>query len=354
MSEIFVILLELVLVFFGLLPYNVSYNSREEAIKLIIFPNTKSHVHKQLDVLMPRLNQRNPNYQELHYTRKKITHTYLGTNVINALLFEKLLYQKYVFYNLSLPKKDGGYFNLNALIITPYVLYLIVVVHAENELNFNTIGQITDTHNGEIITAPNPFSDANIQIEHLHHFLEQHEYPPIPLHSIVTFTHPKVILKLNRNFADIVHSNFLLERITTLRSTYKERFYQTDQLEHLKNHLKTHHRAENYNMIKKHHIPAHDIRNGVWCSKCKLEMMHRKHGYWKCNGCNNRSDSAHIKALNEYKLLYSPAITNKEARHFLQVESATVVTRLFASLNIKQSGNAKTSSYHLDTLSKLL
>ncbi|WP_162880671.1 NERD domain-containing protein [Paraliobacillus sediminis] len=298
------------------------------------------------------MNHGNPNYQKLHYHRKRISHAYLGTKVLNDLLFEKDLYQKYVCYNLCLPKKDGSYFNLNALIITPYVLYLIVVVHVENELNFNTIGKFTYTNNGETITVPNPLSDANIQIEHLHQFLEQHGLPPIPLHPIVTFTHPKVMLNFDRNFDDMVHIKYLLKRITALRSIYQKRFYQIDQLEHLANQLKNQHRAKNYNLIDKHHIPAHDIRNGVWCLKCKLEMMHRKHGYWKCKACNNRSDSAHIKALHEYQLLYRTAITNKEARHFLQVESAKVVTSLFTSLNIKQSGTAKTSSYHLDTLSQ--
>lgn len=303
-------------------------------------------------MLIPRLNQGNQNFQKLHYHLKRISHTYLGTNILNELLFERDLYQKYVFYNLCLPKKDGGYFNLNALIITPYVLYLIVVIHVENELNFNTIGKFTYTNNGETITARNPLSDTNTQIEHLHQFLAQHGLPPIPLHPIVTFTHPKVMLNFDRNFDDMVQIKFLLKRITALRSIYHKRCYQIDQLEHLTNQFKNLHRLQDYNVIKQHHIPTHDIRKGVWCRECKMEMMHRKHGYWKCKGCNNRSDSAHIKALHEYKLLYSPAITNKEARHFLQVESATVVTRLFASLNIKQSGNAKTSSYHLDTLTK--
>ncbi|WP_157967380.1 nuclease-related domain-containing protein [Paraliobacillus zengyii] len=272
--------------------------------------------------------------------------------MLNELLYKKELYQKFIFYNLRLPKKDAGYFKLNALIITPYVIYLIVVVHVKNELNFNTIGKFTYLNNGEKITVPNPLHDANTQIAHLHQFLEQHGLPPIPLHPIVTFTHPKVILNFDSNFDDMVQSKFLLQRITMLRSIYQKRFYQIDQLEHLANQLKNQHRQQNYNVIKKYQIPAHDIRNGVWCRKCKQEMMQRKQGYWKCTSCHSRSNSAHIKTLHEYALLYRPLITNKEARHFLQVDSATVVTRLLDRLDIKQSGYAKTSSYHLDTLIK--
>lgn len=317
---------------------------------MIILPIIKTPEQEQLELLLPRLHPQNQNYQKLHYYHKRLTNTYLGSKVLNEILYPKEFYQKFIFYNLRLPTNDF-FFKINLLITTPYVIYLIVVVHVGNEISFSESDKITYTQSdGKKTTAPNPLFEVNSQILHLQQFLKQHEFPHIPIHPIITFTHPRVMLGLDKHSLDMIHSRFLLEHISNLRSTYHARFYQIEELQRLTTQIKKHHSSDKTNIIKKYQIPDLHIRPGVWCPSCKKAMMNREHGYWKCPFCTKRSNDAHVEALREYAVLYDTHITNKAARKFLRVNSATIVYRLFTNLNVDHSGKTQAFSYHLDTL----
>ncbi len=106
------------------------------------------------------------------------------------------------------------------------------------------------------------------------------------------------------------------------------------------------------NILLHFEIAEKKIIKGVQCPKCSLTIMQRLRGKWVCPSCHLISKDAHINSLEDYTLLFSPTINNKQLRHFLNLSSAAVSRNLLQSMNLKYTGNKKSRTYNLSSFQK--
>lgn len=55
-----------------------------------------------------------------------------------------------------------------------------------------------------------------------------------------------------------------------------------------------------------------------------MAMLKERQG-WRCSNCNSMSKHAHLRAVQDYTLLFSVITTNSELREFLNMESSSAV-----------------------------
>src|SRR5699024_3045331 len=76
-----------------------------------------------------------------------------------------------------------------------------------------------------------------------------------------------------------------------------------------------------YDVFHKFGIGKNEILQGVQCPECGALGMERLRYSWLCKKCKISSADAHLKALDDYALLISGEITNKQCRQFLLVNN---------------------------------
>ncbi len=75
--------------------------------------------------------------------------------------------------------------------------------------------------------------------------------------------------------------------------------------------------------------------------------MFRVPKMWLCQYCNSKSLDAHIKALEDYSLVISPTISNREARNYLRIASPDVAKRILKGYPDAGYGITNSKRYQL-------
>lgn len=309
-------------------------------------PPKKPPLLIQLEIVIPRLSKQNPHYPFLYEQ--------LGTYKAGFVGERSLLYHLHftsidIGYHLPGVRIYGDkyYFQIDHLIFTPYVAFLIEVKHIKEKIRINSSGQLIRALTNKEEVFANPYKQAEIQKQQLLYFMAKHHLPSIPIHPLVVFSHPKALLAFDHQMQDIIPLQQLSFRIRELMKEYTVTLIEASELNRLNKLLKRKDQPQDQLIIDQYQIDRGDILNGVWCPACKDVLMERKHGYWFCQKCRQKNRDAHLDTLLEHAVLFGPTITNNEARLFLGLDSADTVYRLLKKANTDQIGTKKGRIYNL-------
>ncbi|WP_162632658.1 nuclease-related domain-containing protein [Paraliobacillus zengyii] len=320
---------------------------------MIIRPPVKNPLLKQLEVLLPRLDRSNPNYEKLDNLLGRETAGYFGETSLDYYFNLTNIKETLLLYGLRLPAEANA-FQIDALLLTRSICFIIEAKNMKGTITFNQNDQMIRTLDQISETFRNPEIQADVQKRQLREFLAKSGFPAIPIHPIVTFTHPRVILQSDQKYDDILTNERLPNRINAVKSAHAKVVYQKRQLDKLAHFLNKKHQANHYSVVERYQIPDQRIRKGVWCQSCQSNglrnIMHRIKRYWYCPICHEKNNTAHIQALREYAQLFGTSITNKQARQFLGLESESATKRILANLELSSTGKTKGRVYYLDRL----
>ncbi|CQR46413.1 Nuclease-related domain protein [Paraliobacillus sp. PM-2] len=303
----------------------------------------------QLEALLPRLSLKNEQHVFLSDILRKEQSGYQGELSLNYFFHLIEISESILLYGLRLPAANNA-FQLDALLLTPNAHYVIEAKNMKGSITFNQAGQMIRSVDGISETFQNPQLQINEQMLHLKHFLRQHGFPEVPIHPIICFTHPRVILQFNQSYNNIITSEQLPNHIRQLTKQVKQNKYTHAELKKLADFLNSHHTDYRLHLHEKYSLPNHHIRNGVWCTICKKDMMKREKRTWLCPSCGGKDKMAHKQALVEYALLFKESIKNEEARRFLVIQSPSTVKRILTGLKLEYRGENKAREYHLKEL----
>lgn len=75
--------------------------------------------------------------------------------------------------------------------------------------------------------------------------------------------------------------------------------------------------------------------------------MHFARGIWKCSYCHYASEEIFAEALQDYRYLVRPTITNKQLREFFNIHSRDAANRLLRKFQFPYTGSYKNRVYQL-------
>lgn len=94
-------------------------------------------------------------------------------------------------------------------------------------------------------------------------------------------------------------------------------------------------------------IPLNAIQGGVECPNCRHIPMTRINRTWYCAHCDTTNRQAHKKAIQDFYMLISTEISNRECRAFLGLRNRHEASRILSQVSKNRSGFRRNSIYEL-------
>ncbi|HEY2422156.1 MAG TPA: nuclease-related domain-containing protein [Neobacillus sp.] len=256
----------------------------------------------------------------------------------------------YIFHGLRLLYRNY-YFQIDNFLLCSSFGLILEVKNMAGELRFEKkFNQMFQKKKESIERKTNPVLQAKLQAIKLKKWLKEHNCPEIPIYYLFVNSNAKTIImtepgneQINRF---ICNSEFLIEKITQLENANKTEILDSKELRKIKRLLLANHTPENPDILAHFNLSKKDSLTGVQCPECNYLPMYYKGGLWVCPKCRKKSKTAHLKALEDYFLLISPSITNKELRQFLHIDSINIAQKILFSMNLPFTGRFKDRVYH--------
>ncbi len=257
-----------------------------------------------------------------------------------------------IFHNLRL-HDSIGFFQIDILILTNCFILNLEVKNYKGEVYFNEFDQLVQVQadGSEKVIDENPLTQAQRHGLQLHNWLQQNNFPKIPIHSFAVFSSPTTVIRNQSEntelYKNVVSSSNILPKIHEIYSQVRTPVLGKRQLEYLVQRLLASHRPLQRNVLETFAVSYSELLKGVLCPHCPYTPMNERHGKWTCPKCHYAGSDDYLHALNDYYLLVNHTITNQEGRDFLQVTSKDKMNRLLKKAGYEFIGETSGRKYVL-------
>lgn len=312
----------------------------------------KSHRLVTHEAAMRRVPQNHPKYPMLEKEYGKLSYGHKGEEAMDYFL-TYLPDDKYLILNsLRLEDPKGRFFQMDTVLLSQTHCIIVDSKYINGVLEFDEQANQLIRHlpdNGGIEKLSDPISQMARQRHQLSLWLEKHNFPPLPIASLIALTHTSAtLIKTTPYILKKVtfHTN-LPNRIEEINGKHRhEQLSKKDLLKLSKLMIKKH-IPDKFNLLVNYKIQPHELILGVICASCTCAPMQKKRSTWYCFKCGACSKDLHLDALLDYKLLIGDIVTNKEIRWFLQLPSPTATSKYLSSLDLRFEGDYKGRRYFL-------
>lgn len=200
------------------------------------------------------------------------------------------------------------------------------------------------------------FSDPIAQVlghkRQLEIFLKKHNFPQIPINTIVTVSNYSSIIKCPDQDRQIVQEivtrvDQVSKKITSQASLNTKKLLTPNELKRLNHLLMKEHLQPTIDILQTYNIDPTEIITGPLCPKCH-SVMEFKRLTCHCSKCDfyEKNKIAFGRTANEYFLLYGDTLTNSQFRAFCNIVSENTAYRILNSLGLPYTGSNKGRVYH--------
>ncbi|WP_170841010.1 nuclease-related domain-containing protein [Salibacterium halotolerans] len=329
---------------------NIRKDKTKEVVHLI---KKERHVPwkiRKWEALLRRLPSAHPERTKLEEQLAMSRAGYRGETSMDYHLNFLPSHDCYVLHDLRLQGERDTYFQIDTLLITPHFLLILEIKNIAGTLYFDpSFQQMIRTLDDKEEAFPDPLLQLSRQKSQLQNWLIRHKLPQAPVPGFVVISNASAVLKADPENRDMYHSVIrppsLPYSFESLQKKYAAVTLTKQQVQKISRKLKKFHQ---------HHIPDTPseveprlLRTGVYCPDCHHLPLPRQRGGWYCGVCHSLHPQAHTASLIDYALIHKTTITNRECRTFLQLDSPSVVAKLFHQLDLPYTGSYKNRRYTL-------
>ncbi|TDL31246.1 NERD domain-containing protein [Jeotgalibacillus sp. S-D1] len=254
-----------------------------------------------------------------------------------------------IFQNAVFPF-SGETIQIDHLCLTPFFALIIETKNMKGHLKLNKeSGQMYREKDGKVQCFLHPVLQVERQQEGLE-YLFTGIGCTLPIYKLVVFTHPEVFLQAEGTHPllppEICRFEQLTVRVRSLLREHNKSHLKECDLQELSQTLLNNMIPDRfYDVMKRFGLSQSDLASGVWCNECKQLSMKWLSLRWRCTLCKRTDNNAYKRSIEAYFRFISPALTNKEARQFLGVDSPDTMRRHLHSMNLKTVGNCRSRKY---------
>lgn len=236
-------------------------------------------------------------------------------------------------------------FQLDAVMVTPWCLYVFEVKNMSGRLAFKDapLQLIQTKEDGSIIGRKSPIEQMKQNEWLLDEWLLSRNYH-LPIRSVLVFSYTK---QMPENLPKSQLAIFSHQLPFFIKDIYVEKaLLSSTEMETLASGLLASHSPFQHDPICRN--PAYPILNmlkGVWCEACNSLGMKRQFGKWNCPSCGADSKDVHVRTVRDWFLLTGEPITNKFCREILQIDDHRLASRLLAGMKMNKTGSFKDAKY---------
>lgn len=246
-----------------------------------------------------------------------------------------------LFHNFETAGKGDFTHQMDTVFVCPRFVLVLELKHIAGEISYDAKRhQLLRSYRGQEMSLGDPFSQVSRHEEWMERFLWEIGVRSLPVISAVVVTTTNSILRQ-------MPERFYVFKLEGLRFKLKQ-FYEEypvvvnrQVLHHIREELLKHHEP------KKWKPPIQDLklRHGVLC-ECGMRMTYIGHGRFACK-CGSQTRDGFVKGLDDYRLLESEWITNREFRDFFELENTQVVSKILKRLGLEYTGEKRTRRYRI-------
>jgi hypothetical protein len=302
----------------------------------------------QAEAVERRISPGHEKMPEVKTKIKILKSGYNGEKELNYQLGQIPNHKYHIFHDLRFPIAEG-FFQIDVLLLSPNILINLDGKNHSGKITIEKNQMIQETIDTREIYE-NPISQINRHKLLLRNWMEENTIPPISMDNLVIFTRSssEIIIVPGYKEAEnkVCKSHDLIKKIEEIEK-YNKKIWMNDQgILKLSALLLKKHKPKREDILKLLQIPDRDIITGVQCPACLLAPMKYNRHKWLCPSCQFISKDAHIRAIDDYCLIYKPWFTNSEIRKFLHLPTPRNVTYFLTFLNFTRAGHTSDSVYH--------
>lgn len=311
-------------------------------ISLLLLERKTPNSILRLEALLRRLDPDDKDYVYFQDALSKLQFGYEGEQRVDREWIEmSYLEDHYLLFNYEVENEFGLTHQIDTLLLTRNFLLLLEVKNIVGRVDYDERKhQFVRKKNGmeEILT--NPFDQLKRHEELLIRLIAKMKYT-LPIEKAVVMANPTTMIGDTPNSFPIFHASGLRSFVKKCLMKHPVQISKY-QLEKLARFLMSQLKPRNVEL----NIHKDRIRKGVLCEKCQYKVaMNYKSGAWTCPKCNHRSKSAIYPALDDYRLLISNKITNREFRKFFNVSSMDAASKILTRLGFESVGKFRGRYY---------
>ncbi|MCO7175774.1 nuclease-related domain-containing protein [Sporolactobacillus kofuensis] len=252
--------------------------------------------------------------------------------------------QFHCLYNLRLSAHIQTPFEIDALIISPFALYIVESKNYFGTIYFDSVFNQFIRLKGEHQEGfPNPLVQATRHKDRLAAWLSFRHLVCPPIQCLISIANTETLIKASSKDNEIgrmvCHAEQLVAKIIKNAQSYTQQLLDATQLYKLEKLLLSDHTEPETDVLAQYSISAADLLYGVQCSRCRCFTMKRIARSWKCNRCGHADPAAANQMMLDYFLLFGKTMTNSQCRNFLKVPSRHVVARIRKQMGLEIGGS---------------
>lgn len=297
---------------------------------------------RQLESLLQRVPNVHPLFP--HWTEKlrRITAGFHGEQRVDALWREiPVECPHYFLHDLFIQNPTTSH-QIDTILITSRFILLLEIKSIAGELNFDPqLRQFSRTNkDGSVDGMRNPDDQLRRHEKRVKQFLSAQKVS-LPVIGAIVFTYPSSIVNSRPANRIIIQSSGLPYLVDQLLAKYPAELLTARKARQLAGRLLQLHSVR---VLRRIEVQG-DLRRGVLCKKCPgLNMVYR-YKKWTCPNCSIVEPLAHLRTLEQYRLLVKPLISNREFRDFTCIESVSVASKLLTDSKMTFQGSYKDRVY---------
>ncbi|PSL45839.1 nuclease-like protein [Salsuginibacillus halophilus] len=308
---------------------------------MIVKPLVQPKPLRQLEVLMQRTPRDHTAFPELEASYHKRRAGYYGEQSL-TYIFKRFFHNAYVLQDLRLPSLTGGYFQIDALILTPQHLFLLEVKHLKGTVHLESPhGLLTRELDGTVEQFPNPLLQLQNTSEQLKIWAKNMRLPKLKVHHIAVFTHSNCILQRPKG-ALLLRPD---EIFWSIKHYIQNRTEDTELCQIWSDTLIQAHTPAPPAALNRLGITRSEISGGVWCSDCSKLTMRWERQRWRCTKCKHSDAKGHIAALQDFFTLSEAPFSNADIQHFLDLPRSATVRRFLYEVGCERLPKPKSHLY---------
>ncbi|WP_163528709.1 nuclease-related domain-containing protein [Halobacillus ihumii] len=253
---------------------------------------------------------------------------------------------------------DGiQHFQIDALILCTEFILILEVKNLKGKLIFDLEhSQLFRELNGKKDIFPDPFLQVGHQTIQLSRWLNQFNFPSIPIDSFIVVANPNTIIKTHGRDpqqlkSKIIRAKKLYTMIENRKAHYSHATWTPEQVADLALLMQKENTPyQGGAILDCFNLTVEDLIMGVQCAECRTYPMLRKRDHWYCINCDYKSKDAHLRTLQDYQLLIADKITNPQFRKFACVSSTKVARRLLSESCSHNFGQTQSRKYTISLI----
>ncbi|MCZ2258645.1 nuclease-related domain-containing protein [Sporosarcina sp. G11-34] len=324
-------------------------NKSETEKRPIKITRKKPELLYALPRLIARLPPKYPRQEELDFAQKlyQIEAGYSGEQKVDRYLeLLELPKSSIILTDVHLALFPGHTFQIDTLILTEQYVFHLEIKNITGELYFQTnphqLRRVLP--NGEETIMECPLTQLEVARVNLQSWLSKRGVN-VEVQSQIILPSKNATVKLVPPNSPILYlkrlSIFLreMERGPTM--------YNVTQLKKMSELIQREQTDYSpYPLCKYYRLDANLLKRGQLCSICNSTMSLKNHKQRFCKKCNLVEPNNYLRSIQDWFMLISGSITNKQCRNFLQLKNKDDAYYALNSLRLNKEGKSVATTYY--------